>query len=250
MDPEALHLDAPADAPDDRDQLRHLEHTTSTCLARMRLDLSWRSTNAHHCDSLIATKLNLWRDLFPPQIERQLLGKPRGSEIQHDFRPGELTSPWRQEAYSLVGNRQFNRRYGGRGYVQPRIGRFYPRAIFQDLGGVFRTDRHPCRITQVDGERIAVDFNHPLAERPLHLRVTVEDIWAHGEERGGRCNEVAELITANGPGMQARWRDLPTDFWSDQPFLRRDPRPDPEFYREPRLVDHLDRTAIEQIRQL
>jgi hypothetical protein len=134
--------------------------------------------------------------------------------------------------------------------VQPRIGRFYPRAIFQDLDGVFRADRHPCRLTRVDGEHISVDLNHPLGERPLHLKATIQDIWAPGAERGGRCNEVADLVTANGPGMQARWRDLPTDFWSDQPFTRRDPRPDLEFYRDPRLVDHLDRVAIAQIRGL
>jgi SAM-dependent methyltransferase len=31
------------------------------------------------------------------------------------------------------------------------------------------------------------------------------------------------------------------------PYLRTDPRPDPEFYAQPRLVDHLDAEAIRQI---
>jgi SAM-dependent methyltransferase len=217
---------------------------------RVRLDLSWQSALARHCDSLVAPKLNLWRDLFPPQIEQRLLDQPRGHAIEAAFAPGELVAPWRTDAQVQVRNHRFNRLYSGRGYVQPRVGRFYPRAIFEDLEGVFQADRHPCRLTQVDGERIGVDFNHPLADRPLQLRVSIQDIWAQGEERGGRCNEIADLVTANGPGMQARWRDLPTDFWSDQPFLRRDPRPDPEFYREPRLVDHLDRVAIAQIQGL
>jgi hypothetical protein len=150
----------------------------------------------------------------------------------------------------VLRNSQFDELYTGRGAIQPRVGRFYPRAIFQDPSGVFRADRRPCRITRVDREQISVDFNHPLADRSLHLRVTVEDIWAPAEGRGDRCNEVADLVTANGPGMQTRWRDLPTDFWSDHPFLRRDPRPDPGFYREPRLVDHLDRVAIGQIQAL
>ncbi|MGE5153348.1 MAG: methyltransferase domain-containing protein [Bdellovibrio bacteriovorus] len=249
MDSDILDLDTPNERPEGETRQR-LERTTGTALVRARLDLSWRSALARHCDSLVAPKLNLWRDLFPPQIEQGLFDQPRGHMIEATFGPGELVAPWRPDAQARVRNHQFNRLYGGRGYVQPRVGRFYPRAILQDLDGVFRADHHPCRLTQVDGERINVDFNHPLAERPLRLRVSIEEIWAQGEERGGRCNEVAELITANGPGMQARWRDLPTDFWSDQPFRRRDPRPDPEFYREPRLVDHLDRVAIAQIQGL
>ena len=50
--------------------------------------------------------------------------------------------------------------------------------------------------------------------------------------------------------MQARWRGLPADFWSDLPFARVDARPDTCFYSEPRLVDHVDRTAIAEISAL
>jgi len=250
MDPDTLDLDSSAGSTEREGSEDRLERTTGTALIRARMDLTWQSARAHHRDTLVATKLNLWRDLFPSPIDAQILDKPRGYAIEHHFAPGELVEPWRPTAQVEVDNRQFNRLYGGRGYVQPRAGRFYPRAIFQGLPGIFQADHNPCRIAQVDRERIAVDLNHPLAELPLQLRVTIEDIWALGEERGGRCNEVAHLITANGPGMQARWRDLATDFWPDQPFRRRDPRPDPEFYREPRLVDHLDRVAIGEIQSL
>jgi SAM-dependent methyltransferase len=50
--------------------------------------------------------------------------------------------------------------------------------------------------------------------------------------------------------MQIRWRGMPTDFWSDQPFLRRDPAPDADFYRAPRLVDHIDRACIAEVQAL
>lgn len=50
--------------------------------------------------------------------------------------------------------------------------------------------------------------------------------------------------------MQTRWRDIPTDFWSDLPFGRTDPGPDARFYRTARLVDHLDRAAIGEISAL
>lgn len=250
MDPDTLDLDITVGATGSEVAEHRLERATGTALVRARLDLSWRSPRARHTDSLVATRLNLARDRLPPPIESEILGKPRGHVVEHAFTPGALLAPWSEEAQATVRSCRFDALYTGRGAIQPRLGRFYPRAIFRDPSGVFRADRRPCRITRVDREQISVDFNHPLAERSLDLRLTVEDIWAPGGERGSRCNEVADLATANGPGMQARWRDLPTDFWSDHPFLRRDPRPDPEFYREPRLVDHLDRVAIGQIQAL
>lgn len=249
MGPETPDLES-APGPGAAGEVRRLDRTSRNALIRARFDLHWESARARHTDSLVVNKLNLWRDLFPPQIEGGLLDRPRGHALDHRFRPGELVAAWSQNAQPLLHNRQFDRGFGGVGEVQPRVGRFYPRAILRDLGGPSQCDRQPCRITRVEGERIAVDLNHPLSERPLNLTVTIEEIWAQSTERGGRCNEIADLITANGPGMQARWRDQPTDFWSGQPFRRRDTRPDPEFYREPRLVDHLDRAAIGEIRAL
>ena len=64
-----------------------------------------------------------------------------------------------------------------------------------------------------------------------------------GEEPGGSCNGIAEMITFTGPGMQARWRGQPTDFWHDRPFARAAESPDADFYATPRKVSHIDRTA-------
>jgi SAM-dependent methyltransferase len=102
-------------------------------------------------------------------------------------------------------------------------------------------------VAQVDEGRLLVDLNHPLADKALELAVTIEDIRALPEERGGRGKAVAVMVAGDGPGMQARWRGRPTDFWSDMPYLRTDPGPDAAFYARPRLVDHLDSTAIGQV---
>ncbi len=251
MDSPVLSLNRLTDSADsDKDPPARLERTSRRASARMRLELAWESGIARHRDCVVATRLDLRRDRFPPELEADLLERPRGHLANHAFGPGELVPPWRGGLHARIRDGQFNRGYTRRVSVEPRFGRFYPQAIFRDLEGVFLPDRHPGRITEVGGEHLRVDFNHPLAERPLELAVTIEDIWSNGEEPDGRCNEIATLVTTGGPGMQARWRELPTDFWSDQPFQRRDAAPDPEFYRTPRLVDHIDRTAIAQISAL
>ncbi len=243
-------IDSPSGRDPGPEKRQPLERTGPRALARMRFDLDWVSPVGHHRDSLVATKLNLWRDLFPPALEMQLMNQPVGTRLSHRFGAGELTAPWQRSQLLRVPNQRFDRRYTRRGYVQPRIGRFYPRGILEGVDGLFRQDRHPMRILEVSGEQLLVDLNHPLSEYPLDLTLAIEEIWAQGEERGGRCNEIGDLVTGDGPGMQARWRDIPTDFWSDLPFGRKDPRPDAEFYRGPRFVDHLDAAAIGEISAL
>jgi hypothetical protein len=227
-----------------------LEQTSPQAMAAVRLDLHWTSESARHTDSLFAPKLNLWRDQFPPELEQKIMGQPVGHRTSHAFAPGGLVSSPQEQRLLRLRDTQFDRRFSGRGTIQPRAGRFYPRGILEGVAEIFRTDRQPFRIAEVGAGSLLADLNHPLAGRPLRLDCTIEDIWAQGDERGGRCNEVADLVTAGGPGMQARWRGLPTDFWSDGPFRRQDPRPDADFYAGARRVDHLDVAAIAQISAL
>ena len=229
---------------------QHLDRTGSRAMTRMRLDIDWTSTVARHRDGFVASRINLWRDLFPPELDPQILDKPVGHRAAHGFDAGELIAPWQDGLLLRIRSERFDRRFTGRGLVHPRTGRFYPKGILAQVAGVFRTDLHPFRVIEVTEPELILDFNHPLADKSLELAVTIEEIWAQGQERGGRCNEILDLVTGEGPGMQARWREVPTDFWSDRPFLRRDPRPDAEFYRKPRLVDHLDSTALAQLTEL
>jgi SAM-dependent methyltransferase/FKBP-type peptidyl-prolyl cis-trans isomerase 2 len=231
-------------------QRRPLERTSPQAMAALRFDLDWACELAHHTETLFAGKLNLWRDILPPEIEHQIMGQPVGHRAAHAFAPGELIPAHQEAEIKRVRHAQFDRRFAGRGTIQPRAGRFYPRGMLEGVEGVYRADRQPFRIAEVTTEGLLADLNNPLAGRPLALGCTIEAIWAQGDERGGRCIEVADLVTAGGPGMQARWRGRPTDFWSDGPFHRQDPRPDSHFYAGPRLVDHIDRTAIGEISAL
>jgi SAM-dependent methyltransferase len=54
----------------------------------------------------------------------------------------------------------------------------------------------------------------------------------------------------NGPGMQARWHNRATDFFSDDPFYRTAAQGDAAFYATPRLTGHVDQSAATQICEL
>jgi hypothetical protein len=224
-------------------------------LARLRCELRWHSAIAKHRDCFSTARLNLWRDFFPAQLENDLMGHSLGEQTCYSFAPGELVEPSNERQCFRLKPHQLNQHFGNQGWIEKRSGRFYPRGMLQEISTLFVEDRHPFRLikcadnSETDGAFYA-DLNHPLASYPLDLQVTITDLWAQGEQRGGRSIDLADVLTANGPGMQTRWREQPTDFWSDMPFVRRDCRPDAAFYAQPRLVAHLDRTAQTELAAL
>jgi SAM-dependent methyltransferase/FKBP-type peptidyl-prolyl cis-trans isomerase 2 len=229
---EVATTDRPAERP-------RLEQTTSKDMTSLLCTLQWQCERAAHTDIRLLPKFNMWRDILPPELEPGLMDKPVGQEASHSFAAGELLAPYQADQCFDIPNESFQRRHGKRP-TEPRAGRFYPRGYIAGVQGIFAEERSPFRVGQVSDAQLTVDLNHPLAERAMTLSARVLDAWPAGDEHGGRCNEVAELVCAEGPGMPARWRGQPTDFWSGNPFYRIADEPDEFFYSMPRMVQHLD----------
>jgi SAM-dependent methyltransferase len=226
-----------------------LARTHGHAMAAMTFTLSWESENARHLDCLVANKLNLWRDILPPQMEASLMDKPVGHVAKQDFAGGGLLGPRREQDCLRIPVRAFNKKLR-KSYIEPRVGRFYPKGFIGGVKGIYPEELTPFRVAEVQEDGLTVDLNHPLAGKALTLEARILDIWAAREEHGGACQDIAEMVTKSGPGMQARWRGRGTDFWSDIPFVRLDPSPDGVFYAKPRMVHHLDSTALSQIADL
>jgi SAM-dependent methyltransferase len=126
-------------------------------------------------------------------------------------------------------------------------GRFYPQGFLRSVGGVYRELTIPCRYLGQEGGRLVFDLNHPLAGRDLSLGAEIVAIHPRQKERGGRCEDWLEQISSDGPGMQTRSSDEKASFFSEENFRRGNEQPDALFYRQPRLVHHLDNTARQEI---
>ncbi|MCB1724420.1 MAG: methyltransferase domain-containing protein [Chromatiaceae bacterium] len=219
-------------------------------MCAMAFSLAWRSEHARHTDQLVARKLNLWRDILPYELEPELMDQPVDHVATHAYPPGELIVPYQADLCFNLSQRAFHRRLRKNNYIEPRMGRFYPRAFIGGSRGVFPEEILPFRVCSASEDMICCDLNNPLADRPLELTARILDIWAARDEHGGSCNDIAEMVTLNGPGMQGRWRGRPTDFWQDIPFARIAGEPDAGFYALPRMVSHIDRSASAQIARL
>jgi SAM-dependent methyltransferase len=216
-------------------------------IGSIEVSLCWRSPYATHTDRRHFERINFWRDFFPGDLGERLVRVDAGERVRYEAAAGELVEGHDRAKIRTLSPSQFTPpRADLRGMVA-RQGRFYPRNFLSGVSDFFVSDRRPFRCLANDGTSLVVDFNHPLAALPLTVEARVAEWLGTEAERGGRSTDIPQEITNNGPGMQAALPDRDTDFFSGQPFARLDPRPDTQFYGEPRFVQHLDSAAIREI---
>lgn len=213
--------------------------------------LVWSSAHAVHSDRQLFEGINLWRDFFPGDLGEQLQRAAVGDSVRAGFRAGELVvDPYDRARVHRLRATQFVGRLPGGEPLTAQAGRFYPRTFLRDVPDFFSGDRRPFRCLALDTQEITADLNHPFAAFDATVEATVVEDLGLDAERGGRANDLAQLLTDRGPGMQAALPDRDTDFFYPEAFARMDPRPDTQFYREPRFVQHLDTQAIARIRAI
>jgi FKBP-type peptidyl-prolyl cis-trans isomerase 2 len=198
--------------------------------------LRWKSSSAVHHEGYAARGVNLWRDWLPENVLTSLMGKHPWEKISVEFAPGELFGE--NQMPIKINRNRFNK--------VPRPGRFYPKGLLSGLPGVFPQNIQPFRCVHLNNGHMQVDVSHPLANHGLNIDMTIGQLTEKEAERGGSSVDWVGLLT-DGPGMQARWSNTPTDFFSDSPFERTNEQADSLFYDSPRLVHHLDQTAREMV---
>ncbi len=220
-------------------------------LVSLSMTVSYCDERGSHADTLYFDKFNVWRDadLLPQDVQQQLQGQSAGYAGRFSYEAGVLVQEKQAALLHSIPYKNFNRQAMKSMRVEPRAGRFYPAGWFQGIRDNYSDNRFPVRVAAISDSQIEVDFNHPLAAYALDYELEVHAVSAHGEEHGGRCNDcIAELL--NGPGMQLPWQGQPADFFVDEPFRRGDESNDSAFYAIPRMLEHLDVTAIEQLKRL
>ncbi len=216
-------------------------------LATMEFSLAWESDEAHHSDALYAPRVNFYRDLLPAPLQKEISGRRAGEVLTFSFGPGEIVPARRPERVAQIKAGEVDTAFMPGQVVEPRPGRYYPLGMLnRGLAGVFRDNCIPFRCLDRDGGGLTADLNHPLAGRSLQFTATMHDVRPKFDEHGGTSTDWAEMAVS-GPGMQARHARRPTDFFSGTPFQRQDEKDDALFYVQPRMVQHLDRTAAAQI---
>ncbi|MGM0787320.1 MAG: methyltransferase domain-containing protein [Thermodesulfobacteriota bacterium] len=209
-------------------------------LADIEFRVKWQSLEGTHVDASLVM-VNFWRDLLPEEIFESLMGSEPGETKTFGFAPGQLIPEYNPENQYRLKRSDFNE-----AFAKPAFGRFYPKGLLRGLANIFPQNVAPTRCVGVDADTVIMDMNHPLAGYEIDLSASVHKIYQKPFDRGGKCRELTESI-ASGPGMQARYKGKPTDFYIPGAFRRQDERSDRIFYETPRMVNHIDDRAIRTI---
>jgi len=219
----------------------------SDSIVDMVFHLKWKSDGVAHTDGYQASRINIWRDYIPPSLLEEINGKQAGEGFELQLTSNDFIQEYAKQSLFQIKNKQFDPQSTLGAKANPAVGRFYPKGILKSVAGVFSANVQPFRLVHVNNGNMMVDFNHPLAGKDLILTGIVGKVENKATERGGSSVDWMEVLTT-GPGMQARWQGQQTDFFSADAFIREDETSDTRFYSEPRLVQHIDDTAIEMVR--
>lgn len=215
-------------------------------IASIEFELEWQSSQATHRDRTFFPKVNFWRDIFPVQLEAEIDRLLAEKQAAVKIEPGKLVEPFNPKKVYRVSRARLKNAAHGEGFL---AGRFYPCGLLSDIGFP-KEDLRPCRVIAADEESLEIDTNHPLSSTELTLTARLVDSLTERHMRGGSSNDIAYLISGEGPGFQAEHPAGPTDFMTDDPYFRQDSGEDPLFYREPRLLNHVDTVAGDHIAAL
>ncbi len=225
----------------------NIHKVSDETLVDLMFHLKWKSDSAQHTDVYNAAGVNIWRDYLPAAVLDAIKNRQTGERVDIHLKPEDLYPAGNRRNIFEIKRNQFKNPYTNRPVSSPEIGRFYPKGFLKDITNVFAANRQPFRCVQLNNGHMTVDFNHPLAGRDLSLSALIGNIAPKSVERGGTSVDWPALMT-EGSGMQARWRDEPSSFFSHDAFTREDSEPDTRFYQNPRFVQHIDDTAIEVVK--
>jgi hypothetical protein len=217
-------------------------------VASLEFNIAWESDIGKHEEQYFAQKVNFWRDVLPAEARDLLSENGAGEEIKLSRSSENQLVNDRKKVIKLR-REHFESAKVNQHIVGPRLGRFYPKGILRDLNGIFSGNAEPFRCVEVGTSDFMADLNHPFASRSFDLTVSASNVRKKAFEIGGAMTDWMDVIT-QGPGMQVRLKGRPTDFFSDQPFMRTDENEDRQFYEKPRFVTHLDEQALAHIRTL
>jgi len=224
-----------------------LKRIDSESIVDMVFHLKWKSERTSHTDGYQASRINIWRDFLPPLVLDGIKGRQAGERTDIRLKADDVLPKYDERNLFRIKSRQFDPRFTIGKAMTPNVGRFYPKGLLRNVSGVFKANVQPFRCVKLNNGHMKVDFNHPLSSKDLVLSAIVGKVENKDFERGGSSVDWMDEIT-NGPGMQARWQDHRTDFFSAKAMQRKDESPDNLFYSEPRYVQHIDDTAIEMIK--
>lgn len=208
--------------------------------AAVEFSLSYTSEIGRHTDRIYVEKVDFWRDIIPGSLGKQLETSKLNETIIENFPSGTIIKEFDKKLIRCFKKELFNED------ITPQPGRYYPVGHAWRGFDSFPNTAEPFRLMALENGSLVGDRNHPLAQKNVEISAKKLAVLSETNQRGGAINDIAELVSSNGPGME-----LPDQFdlhqtFGEEPFKRAN-NDDKNFYLQPRLTGHIDSLAAQQL---
>jgi len=224
-----------------------MAHIAQDSLATIYFELIWESSHARHVDAYLAANVSFTRDILPLGLKSRMRGLGQGDSVEMPLDPSDITAHEQGKIIDLPHSR-FKAPLVHDRRIKPRIGRFYPQRLIEDVPGTRPDSTAPFRVTATDKAGFKADLNHPLAGRVVQIKASALDVRPPDTDAGELHRWPSTLM--RGPGMQARMMETATDFLGVDPFIREDETDDGEFYTKSGPIPLLDKQALENVKKV
>jgi len=196
-----------------------LSYITNDSVVTAVFELSWESAHAAHVERYRAEEVSFVRDILPLGLKSRMRGLGVGDSVEMAIDPSEIPEfkPGKVLDMPLA---RFKGPFVHHSRIRPRLGRFYPQHLIENVPGTRPDSDAPFRVVETDKIGFKADLNHPMAGRDVRIRARVLGIRP-SSGAGGVLRRWSDILFS-GPGMQAQLPDAATDFFSDEPFVRED----------------------------
>lgn len=210
----------------------------------------WNSQIMEHEENYFC-KIDDLRELnsFPKKFSEQFVLKKEGESFSIPFKSGELFD-YSTDNITTLAESKFSPPTKFRN-KKPLLGRFYPLWFFKGVTKIISSNIRPVRVIGIkEGlSEISIDTNVPISRYDVTLNVSIERIISKSVDTNDEYKNWLSILLENGPGMQVRFNNTPTDFEFNnfESFQRDNEEDDSIFYDKPRLTAHIDSKCHENL---
>lgn len=221
-----------------------MSHLAQGSHASIYFEMTWECSHASHIERFMAPHVNFLSDTLPLGLKSRMKGLGVGDSVEMTMDESDVPPFEQGKVLDLSPVRFLAPARDGRP-DRPRIGRHYPQNMLDEAPGASPNSPIPFRVVATDKAGFKADLNHPIAGRTVRIKATVIDILDVTKRDSAPIQWTHVLL--DGPGVQARLPETPTDFLGAHPFDRADETDDADFYAGNPALPALTGNALDHV---
>ena len=135
--------------------------------------VKWKSDDVTHTDCFQANQVNMWRDIFPADLSERIMGSQAGRQYSVTFGGGRGGTSFGKSPADGNQTQAVPLYPAGKSSGSNHGGTFLPQRTFNGYQRGFQKQYAPFRCVGINNGQLSVDFNHPLADKDLHLSTII-----------------------------------------------------------------------------